>query len=135
MMSVSVPVSRKIVVGQPQLSRLEETLAELTLTGDQVGLFKAQPGRPKVLWYRQRGRSEGNPSLGVVTKAVRHPPVNTHLVMPGSLRRAGRNRPHSRQAAKSTCRERLGAGGRWIRTLGPPKGTKVVIEGRGPFTT
>ena len=25
-----------------------ETLAELPLTGDQVGLFKAQPGRPKV---------------------------------------------------------------------------------------
>ena len=24
---------------------------------------------------------------------------------------------------------RLPAGGRWIRTLGPPKGTKVVIEG------
>jgi hypothetical protein len=30
------------------MSRLGETLAELPLTGDQVGLFKAQPGRPKV---------------------------------------------------------------------------------------
>src|SRR5215471_8301021 len=47
MMSVSVPGSRKIVIGQPQLSRLWETLAELPLTGDQVGLFKPQPGRPK----------------------------------------------------------------------------------------
>jgi hypothetical protein len=28
-----------------------ETLAELPLTGDQVGLFNAQPGRPKVPWY------------------------------------------------------------------------------------
>jgi hypothetical protein len=27
---------------------LGETLAELPLTADQVGLFKAQPGRPKV---------------------------------------------------------------------------------------
>ena len=27
-----------------------EKLAELPLTGDQVGLFKAQPGRPKVPW-------------------------------------------------------------------------------------
>src|SRR5215472_10100346 len=51
-MSVSVPGSRKIVVGQPYLSRLGETLAELPPTGNQVGLFKAQPGRQKVPWLR-----------------------------------------------------------------------------------
>ena len=33
-----------------------ETRAELPLTGDQVGPFKAQPGRPKVPW--QTGRTQ-----------------------------------------------------------------------------
>jgi len=42
--------SRKIVVGQPQLSRLGERLAGLPFTGDQVGLFRARPGRPKRTW-------------------------------------------------------------------------------------
>src|SRR5215470_13606694 len=36
-----------------------ETLAELPFIGDQVGLFKAQPGRPKVPWYSSKGYREG----------------------------------------------------------------------------
>jgi hypothetical protein len=34
-----------------------ETLAELPLTGDQVGLFKAQPGRPKVRRLEEETKS------------------------------------------------------------------------------
>ena len=38
-------ISRKIVAGQPQLSRFGETLAELPPTGDQVALFRSRLGR------------------------------------------------------------------------------------------
>ena len=38
-------ISRKIVAGQPQLSRFGEKLAELPPTGDQVALFRPRLGR------------------------------------------------------------------------------------------
>ena len=44
-----------------------ETLAELPPTGDQVGLFKAQPGRPKVPWYS---------STSLVMAIARHPVIS-----------------------------------------------------------
>jgi len=41
-----------------------ETLTELPFIGDQVGLFKAQPGRPKVPWYSSLGWLSGRYRLG-----------------------------------------------------------------------
>jgi len=38
----------------PQLSRLAETRAELPFTGDQVGLFRAQPGQGGVGFSTRR---------------------------------------------------------------------------------
>jgi hypothetical protein len=38
-----------------------ETLAELPLTGDQVGLFKAQPGRPKDFVLNDQGERLRHP--------------------------------------------------------------------------
>ena len=44
--------------------RMMETLAELPLTGDQVGLFKAQPGRPQRRAEVASGCAEMNVSVG-----------------------------------------------------------------------
>src|SRR5215813_12430878 len=44
---------------------------------------------------------------------------------------AGQNRPHSTRAAKSTCRERLAAGGKETRTLGPILVFRCQLRRRG----
>src|SRR5215470_1103666 len=47
MMSVSVAGIQKNRCRTTIAERMGETRAELPFTGDQVGLFRAQPGRPK----------------------------------------------------------------------------------------
>ena len=47
MMSVSVSGIQKNRCRTTLAERMGETRAELPFTGDQVGLFRAQPGRPK----------------------------------------------------------------------------------------
>ena len=48
-------ISRKIVAGQPQLSRFGEKLAELPPTGDQVALFRPRLGRLERTCINERG--------------------------------------------------------------------------------
>src|SRR6516225_8497796 len=68
MMSVSVAGIPKNRCRTTVAERTVETRAELPFTGDQVGLFRARPGRPKRTCnrfatrtrYGNRGRSGGN---------------------------------------------------------------------------
>ena len=57
MMSVSVAGIQKNRCQTTVAERMVETLAELPFIGDQVGLFRAQPGRPpSTLAFRARRR-------------------------------------------------------------------------------
>ena len=52
------PPNRIILVGPTVAEPIWETRAELPFTGDQIGLFSAQPGRPK---RNQPIREKGTP--------------------------------------------------------------------------
>src|SRR5262249_28132300 len=66
--------------------RMMETLAELPLTGDQVGLFKAQPGRPKLPWYSSTSSAPADQHIAASARL--HNPVTAIPARHGDAVRA-----------------------------------------------
>ena len=77
-MSVSVALSQKNRCRTTIPERMVETRAELPFIGDQVGLFRAQPGRPKrtcnpfMPLRRDRRRGQDRDSGGRASPQTRH---------------------------------------------------------------
>jgi len=101
-LSVSVAIQKnrcRTTVAEP----IGETRAELPFTGDQDGLFRARPGRPKRT-CNSRARSK--------SAAVQTPQQHWYAMRYATVA----------PAAEGPMVRRLTGGGSWIRTIGPATG-------------
>src|SRR5215469_4642772 len=106
--------------------RMVETLAELPFIGDQVGLFRAQPGRPK----RTAERTVTKPDRERHEQLAFGSGSKPQLVDPASHRANGSSHPH--RAASTRPKDRGGN-----REVGSRQGIRIrprpvrYVHGRG----